>query len=96
MPQPYPADQAIAHMQGLRAERVMRDAAQRPAFEAINNTRAERTRPACTVADLRDQITEAQRLLALADAALCEWFGRVDMDRARRLMDDAEDALAEG
>ena len=72
------------------------DASRRPAFEAINGEqpRAIKARPSFTADDLRDQIAEAQRLLSLAQNAL--WFGREDMDDARRFMDDATDALAEG
>ena len=55
-----------------------------------------RTRDHSAVESLyqQGQITEAQRLLGLAENAL--WFGREDMEKARRLMDDAADALVEG
>lgn len=87
------ADHAV-----LRTAAQAIDASRRPAFEDQHAEayRAPRARPSFTVHDLRDQIAEAQRLLNIADGALCEWFGQVDMDRARRLMDDAADALAEG
>ena len=96
------ADHAFSAVRAAQAQRAVLatagqaiDAGRRPAFEAINGQPAKpRARPSFTVHDLLDQITEAQRLLGLAENAL--WFGREDMEKARRLMDDAADALVEG
>lgn len=104
-------DAAMAQLSGLLAERAVLntagqalDASRRAAFEAMTtNAQAQpiKTTPTAPLQDTLDpeymqsQIVEAREALRNAETALCGWYGQVNPERARALMNEAMGFLSE-
>lgn len=99
-------DAAMTQLSGLLAERAVLetatralDVSRRAAFEAIHqDSKPSRCAPLQDTLDpdyMLAQITEAREALDAASNALCAWYGRVNPERARELMNQACGFLAE-
>jgi hypothetical protein len=99
-------DAAMAQLSGLLAERAVLetataalDVSRRAAFEAITrNAPPARCEPLQDTLDpeyMQGQIVEARAALDAADKALCSWYGQIDPERARVLLDAAVSFLTE-
>ena len=99
-------DAAMVQLSGLLAERAVLetatralDVSRRAAFEAITrNAPPARVQPMQDTLDpdyMQSQIVEAREALRNAETALCGWYGQVNPERARALMNEAMGFLAE-
>jgi hypothetical protein len=75
------------------------DVSRRAAFEAIHqDAKPARVQPLQDTLDpeyMLGQIVEAREALDAASKALCGWYGQINPERARELMNDALGFLAE-
>jgi hypothetical protein len=102
-------DAAMVNLSGLLAERAVLgtatqalDVSRRAAFEAmctdaqpIKTTLAQPLQDTLDPEYMQSQIVEAREALRHAETALCGWYGQVNPERARALMNDAMGFLAE-
>lgn len=99
-------DAAMVQLSGLLAERAVLqtataalDVSRRAAFEAIHqDAKPARCEPLQDTLDpeyMQSQIVEAREALDAAEKALCSWYGQINPERARALMDQACGFLAD-